>query len=190
MNNFCPPPLPANTHWIVSCFGLQPVTYASCGLEPPRVPAAIDSEQGPSCLQVDSVVHLFRSWPFLLMSRVSKAGVKDIVHVQAAAALPMRRQSLTIYLSTNSKRLPRRARPPSEAGVGPVHWVQTERPAGLSRPMLPGRGPEVSWENPHASCQPRCRGWFTRGPWSQGGAHRCAWRIRGVQRRPRWAPLQ
>ena len=118
MNNFCPPPLPANTHWIVSCFGLQPVTYASCGLEPPRVPAAIDSEQGPSCLQVDSVVHLFRSWPFLLMSRVSKAGVKNIVHVQAAAALPMRRQSLTIYLSTNSKRLPRRARPPSELVLG------------------------------------------------------------------------
>ena len=84
----------------------------------PRLPAAIDGEHGPSCLQVDSVVCLFRSWPFLLMSRVSKAGVKNIVHVQAAAALPMRRQSLTIYLSTNSKRLPRRARPPSELVLG------------------------------------------------------------------------
>ena len=54
--------------------------------------AAIDDGPGglgPQSLQVDSVVYLFRFWPFLPTSKVRKAGAKEPCSVQAAAAVPM-----------------------------------------------------------------------------------------------------
>ena len=51
-------------------------------------------------VRVDSVVHLFRFWPFFKLptSKVHKAGAKEPGSVRAAAAQPIWRKPLTMYI--------------------------------------------------------------------------------------------